>query len=88
METCQLSAVSMSDTEKATVDLNRCVGCGACASLCPVEAIAMAPYDDVPTPPGTARELQVTNAFISPLYGNVGDHLKLPLAIPLQYPAG
>jgi NAD-dependent dihydropyrimidine dehydrogenase PreA subunit len=60
MSVCQLDAVSMNDADKAVVDDALCIGCGACAYLCPEEAISMTPHKDVPTPPGTARDLRMS----------------------------
>ena len=48
----------MNDEEIAVVNENRCIGCGACANLCPEEAISMALHPDVPAPPATARDLR------------------------------
>ncbi|MGD9206662.1 MAG: 4Fe-4S dicluster domain-containing protein, partial [Desulfobacterales bacterium] len=58
VEKCQVEAVSMNDAQIAVVDSSRCIGCGACANLCPTEAISMALHPQVPSPPGTARDLR------------------------------
>jgi ferredoxin len=47
VEKCQVEAVH-----------NRCIGCGACANLCPSEAISMALHPQAPSPPATARDLR------------------------------
>ncbi|PQP35887.1 hypothetical protein C6A37_00115 [Desulfobacteraceae bacterium SEEP-SAG9] len=58
VEHCQLNAITIIDAGTAFVNEGHCIGCGACAYLCPVEAISMNPRKDVPTPPGTARDLR------------------------------
>lgn len=37
-----------SDTENSIIDVNRCVGCGACAEACPGGAISMVPAEYPP----------------------------------------
>ena len=32
-----------SDTENSVIDVNRCIGCGACAEACPAKAISLVP---------------------------------------------
>ena len=37
-----------SDTENSVIDVNKCIGCGACAAACPSSAISMVPLEEYP----------------------------------------
>ena len=40
--------VGATDTENSVIDVNKCVGCGACADACPSAAISMVPVEYPP----------------------------------------
>lgn len=48
------------DTENSIIDVNKCIGCGACAEVCPSSAISMVPKD---YPPQQKKENHVTEAL-------------------------
>lgn len=58
LDRCQMSALSMTDDEKAVVDLTRCIGCGLCVTTCPSEAIELIlkPEDKRRVPPASTAE--------------------------------
>jgi Na+-translocating ferredoxin:NAD+ oxidoreductase RNF subunit RnfB len=53
---CQMSAIAMSDEDKAVINLDRCIGCGLCVITCPTEAIALMPKAQHQDPPRTSAE--------------------------------
>jgi NAD-dependent dihydropyrimidine dehydrogenase PreA subunit len=55
-EICPMDALSLAD-EKATINLERCLGCGLCASECPTEAISLTPKSKRTTPAANFTEL-------------------------------
>jgi Fe-S-cluster-containing hydrogenase component 2 len=34
-----MGALSLDENGKCSVDLTKCIGCGSCTSICPVEAL-------------------------------------------------
>jgi len=57
-ESCQVSAVSVSEKEQyAVVNLDRCLGCGVCVSKCPTESISLLKIPAEVVPPQTREEL-------------------------------
>jgi len=57
-ESCQVSAVSVSEKEQyAVVNLDRCLGCGVCVSNCPTESISLLKKPTEVVPPQTREEL-------------------------------
>jgi Pyruvate/2-oxoacid:ferredoxin oxidoreductase delta subunit len=57
-ESCQVSAVSVSEQEQcAVVSLDRCLGCGVCIVDCPAEAISLLKKSTEVIPPQTREEL-------------------------------
>lgn len=49
-----------SDTENSIIDVDKCIGCGACAEACPSGAISMVPRD---YPPQQKKEPEVVEAL-------------------------
>jgi electron transport complex protein RnfB len=58
----------------ATVDPNRCIGCGLCVTTCEAEAIRMVPREQAPEPPATISEMGIK---IATEKGRIDDFLKL-----------
>ena len=50
------------DTENSIIDVEKCVGCGACADACPSGAISMVPKV---YPPQQRKSAEVANALRS-----------------------
>ena len=55
-ERCPVKAIEMVD-ERASVAIEKCIGCGLCATGCPNEAMKMVKREDWPEPPETTTEL-------------------------------
>ena len=54
-----MDALSMGDDDTPLVNLDRCIGCGVCATGCPSEAIVMEERGDIPVPPMDRKALKV-----------------------------
>ena len=55
--------VGATDTEDSIIDVNKCIGCGACAEACPSKAISMMP-EELPTQqPKAEAVLEALNAL-------------------------
>lgn len=50
VEKCQLEAMSI-ENDTATVNLDRCIGCGVCGATCPNNAIEIKEKEDIYVPP-------------------------------------
>ena len=55
-ELCQMSAPTFVD-DMLTINLNRCIGCGACVANCPSEALSLKKRDEEHVPSETIEEL-------------------------------
>ena len=55
--------VGATDTENSIIDVNKCIGCGACADACPSGAISMVPKEYPPQQPKTDEVKSVLNAL-------------------------
>jgi Fe-S-cluster-containing hydrogenase component 2 len=53
-----MDALSMGEEDVPVVNLDRCIGCGVCATGCPEEAIAMEERSGVPVPPVDRKALK------------------------------
>jgi Fe-S-cluster-containing hydrogenase component 2 len=53
-----MNALSMNDDGLATVNRDRCIGCGLCVTTCPTEAIKLVSKSDMElrTPPANMAE--------------------------------
>jgi len=52
-----------SDTENSVIDVNKCIGCGACAAACPSSAISMVPFEYPPQQKKTESVISVMSAL-------------------------
>ncbi|MGE5380146.1 MAG: 4Fe-4S binding protein [Methylocystaceae bacterium] len=59
---CQVYAITEKETG-LTVDFDRCIGCGLCASVCPTAALQLTPRADAPSVPANGPELM--NALLT-----------------------
>ncbi|MEN6465820.1 MAG: 4Fe-4S dicluster domain-containing protein [Syntrophaceae bacterium] len=55
---CPVGAIEIRD-EVACVAADKCIGCGLCVSVCPVNAVSLVRRNVEPEIPGTAREMAV-----------------------------
>ncbi len=53
--------VGATDTENSIIDVNKCIGCGACADACPSSAISMVPVEYPPQQKKTDAVVAVSN---------------------------
>ena len=52
------------DTENSIIDVNKCIGCGACADACPSGAISMMPKDLPPQQPKEDKVVEALRALV------------------------
>ena len=64
LDRCQMSALTMSDEEKAGVNFDRCIGCGLCVTTCPSDAIQLVLKSEEKRkiPPATSGEQMMNMA--------------------------
>ena len=53
-----MEALTMGEDEVPDVDLDRCIGCGVCATGCPSEAIELEERAGIPVPPVDYKALK------------------------------
>ena len=53
-----------SDTENSIIDVNKCIGCGACAAACPSSAISMVPKNYPPQQPKAENTVEALRSLI------------------------
>ena len=52
------------DTENSIIDVNKCIGCGACADACPSSAISMMPKELPPQQPKEDKVVEALRALV------------------------
>ncbi len=52
------------DTENSIIDVNKCIGCGACADACPSGAISMVPKEMPPQQPKEDKVVEALRALV------------------------
>ena len=52
------------DTENSIIDVNKCIGCGACADACPSGAISMMPRELPPQQPKEDKVVEALRALV------------------------
>lgn len=55
--------VGATDTENSIIDVDKCIGCGACADACPSKAISMVPVEYPPQQKKSERVTASANAL-------------------------
>jgi len=59
VDRCPMDAISMEDSQVATINLGRCIGCGLCINSCPTEALML-----VSKPEEARQEPTFTSPFM------------------------
>lgn len=70
---CQVNAIQESG-DIVAVEIERCIGCGLCVSVCPTEALTMKLRNELPAIPKNGRDLVVTTLREK---GKLEDFIKL-----------
>jgi len=52
-----METLTLGDDNLPKVDLDRCIGCGVCATGCPMEAIELEERPGIPIPPVDQKAL-------------------------------
>ncbi|MGE5416536.1 MAG: indolepyruvate ferredoxin oxidoreductase subunit alpha [Acidobacteriota bacterium] len=58
-ERCQVYAIHENE-DTVKVEIDRCIGCGLCVSVCPTGALTMKLREELPVVPADAKELFFT----------------------------
>ena len=53
------------DTENSIIDVDKCIGCGACANACPSKAISMVPLEMPPQQPKESAVVAALNDMVA-----------------------
>jgi ferredoxin len=53
-----MTALTLGEEDVPEVDLDRCIGCGVCATGCSEEAISLEERPDIPVPPVDQKALK------------------------------
>ena len=64
LDRCQMSAITINEDGIAEINLNRCIGCGLCVTMCPEEALHLEtkPENQRHTPPQKAGQFMTEMA--------------------------